>query len=183
MTYRNGNYAAFYVAGPFHESNLGAYATPDFCHYQTLRMWKGGDSSFPFNDSHMKNYNVRDGSSWELTLKPRLRERLRNSKNIVLFLSTYTKASKALNEEMEYGIVDQGLPVIVVYPGLNTVVSRGSISGQAVALWDRLPAFRRNMGSIPTLHIPMEKDAIRRSLSDSDFMVQTKVHAGLYVLK
>ena len=98
---------------PFHESNLGAYATPDFCYYQTLRMWKGADSSFPFNDSHMKNYNARDGNSWEYTLKPRLRERLRNSKNIVLFLSSHTKASRALTEEMEYGIGNQGLPVII----------------------------------------------------------------------
>ena len=95
MAYRNGNYAAFYVEEPFRESRLGAYATPDFCHYQMLRVWKGADSGFPFNDSHMKNYNVRDGSSWEYTLKPRLRERLRNSKNIVFFLSSCTRASRS----------------------------------------------------------------------------------------
>ena len=182
MVYRNGNYAAFYVDEPFHESNLGAYATPDFCYYQTLRMWKGADSSFPFNDSHMKNYNVRDGSSWEYTLKPRLRERLRNSKNIVLFLSSHTKASRALTEEMEYGIGDQGLPVIVVYPDFDPITAGGSISSRAVRLWDRLPAFKRLMDSVPTLHIPMEREAIRKGLSDTDFMVQTKTAAGRYRL-
>ncbi len=182
MSYRNGNYAAFYVDEPFHESNLGAYATPDFCYYQTLRMWKGADSSFPFNDSHMKNYNVRDGSSWEYTLKPRLRDRLRNSKSIVLFLSSHTKASRALTEEMEYGIADQGLPVIVVYPGIEPIDSRGNLTHQALSLWDKLPAFRDNMHLVPTLHIPMEKGSIRIGLSSENYMVQSKTAAGRYRL-
>ena len=65
MNYRNGNYAAFYVDEPFYAGNLGARTAYDFCYYQMLRMWKGADRSFPFNDSHDKTYNVRDGSSWE----------------------------------------------------------------------------------------------------------------------
>ena len=52
MAYRNGNYAAFYVAEPFDPSALGANATKDFQYYNLLRAWKGADSSFPFNDSH-----------------------------------------------------------------------------------------------------------------------------------
>ena len=81
MAYRNGNYSAFYVSEPFSESNLGAHATKDFVYYNMLKAWKGLDSTFPFNDSHNKNYNVRDSSDWESTLKPRIRERIRNSKN------------------------------------------------------------------------------------------------------
>jgi hypothetical protein len=115
MAYRNGNYAAFYVAEPFNASALGAHATKDFCYYNMLRAWKGKDTSFPFNDSHDKTYNVRDNSAWETTLKPRLRERIRNSKNVVLFLSSNTVSSRALREEIDYGINDQGLPVIVIY--------------------------------------------------------------------
>ena len=102
MAVRNGNYSAFYVAEPFDPSTLGAHATKDFCYYSMLRAWKGKDSTFPFNDSHNKNYNVRDGSNWEVTLKPRLRDRLRNSKNIVLFLSSKTVNSRALKEEIDY---------------------------------------------------------------------------------
>ncbi len=68
MAYRNGNYAAFYVAEPFDSSALGANATKDFQYYNLLRAWKGSDSSFPFNDSHDKTYSVRDGSDWESTL-------------------------------------------------------------------------------------------------------------------
>jgi len=116
MAYRNGNYSAFYVSEPFSENNLGAAATKDFVYYNLLRAWKASDSTFPFNDSHNKNYNVRDGSDWEKTLKPRLHDRLSNSKNIILFLSSVTKNSRALREEINYGIGTKGLPVIVVYP-------------------------------------------------------------------
>ena len=68
MSYRNGNYCAFYVSEPFSESNLSAEATHDFLYYHMLRMWKGKDSSFPFIDSHNKTYNVRDESDWDSTL-------------------------------------------------------------------------------------------------------------------
>ena len=61
MAYRNGNYSAFYVTEPFSLSALGAYAMYDFVYYHQLRMWKGQDLAFPFNDSHDKTYNVRDG--------------------------------------------------------------------------------------------------------------------------
>ena len=87
MANRTGNYSAFYVKEPFSETNLGANATKDFLSYNLLRAWKGKDSSFPFVDSHDKNYNVRDGSDWEKTLKPRLQDRLNKSKNIILFLT------------------------------------------------------------------------------------------------
>ena len=65
MSYRNGNYSAFYVDEPFSASSLGAAATKDFCYYQLLRAWKAKDFSFGFIDSHDKTYNVRDDSDWE----------------------------------------------------------------------------------------------------------------------
>ena len=74
MSYRSCNYAAFYVAEPFNQYNLDAYAAKDFCYYQTLKAWRGKDSFFPFFDAHEKTYDVRDGSDWEKTLKPRLHE-------------------------------------------------------------------------------------------------------------
>lgn len=177
MAYKNGNYCAFYVANPFDESGLGAHATKDFVYYNTLRMWKGGDSSFPFIDSHNKNYNVRDDSDWEKTLKPRLRDRLNNSKNIVLFLSERTLNSKALKEEIDYGINTNGLPVIVVYPDYDSkesLLSDGTLKEEIKKLWDKLPIFRDSMDSVPTLHIPMKKELIKSALENDDFMVNTK---------
>lgn len=186
MAYRNGNYAAFYVAEPFNESTLGAHATKDFCYYNMLRAWKGKEASFPFNDSHDKTYNVRDNSNWETTLKPRLRERLRCSKNIVLFLSSNTANSRALREEIDYGINDQGLPVIVIYPEYGTkesLLMNDSLRQSVKNLWGNLPIFRDSMNKVPTLHIPIKKEIIEASLNESGFMLATKTTADSYWYK
>lgn len=183
MTTRSGNYTAFYVAEPFNPSSLGANATKDFCYYNTLRMWKGADKSFPFTDSHAMTYTVRDGSDWELTLKPRLRERLRASKNIVLFLSSSTINSRAIKEEIDYGINDQELPVIVVYPEYATkesLLTNGSLKPSIKSLWDKLPIFRDSMSKVPTLHVPMAKTLITNALNDAKFMIATKCGPAIF---
>lgn len=177
MATRSGNYTAFYVSEPFNSSALGANATKDFCYYNTLRMWKGADAYFPFSDSHATTYSVRDGSDWEATLKPRLRERLRSSKNIILILSSMTANSRALREEIDYGINDQGLPVIVIYPEYDSkegLIANGSLKQSVRALWDKLPIFRDSMSKIPTLHVPISKSLISQALINPDFMVASK---------
>ncbi len=188
MASRNGNYSAFYVEEPFRESNLGAHTTRDFLYYNLLRAWKANDSSFPFIDSHDKNYNVRDGSDWEGTLKPRIRERLRNSKNLVLFLSSITKNSQALREEVDYGINSLGLPVIVVYPDFGEksdiiVCETNEIRKKVKDLWDKLPRFRDLMTNVPTLHVPKKKPLIKSALQDDNFEVQSKGKPGEYFYK
>lgn len=178
MSYRNGNYCAFFVNEPFNKNNLGASSTKDFVTYNLLQAWKAVDSSFPFIDSHNKNYNVRDESDWEKTLKPRLRERIRNSKNIVLILSNITKNSRALKEEIDYGINNQGLPVIVIYPDYTEKTDIANMSGikkQIKDLWDKLPIFRDSMDKVPTIHVPCKKALIRSALEDERFMINSKV--------
>ena len=179
MAYRNGNYSAFYVKEPFSESNLGANATKDFVYYNLLRAWKGADSSFPFIDSHDKNYNVRDGSDWEKTLKPRIHERINNSKNLILFLSSITKSSKALREEIDFGINSDLLPVIVVYPDYSEKsdiinCSTKTIKKQIKDLWDGLPIFRNSMATVPTIHVPNDKALLKKALENEKFMINTK---------
>lgn len=182
MSNRTANYTAFYVAEPFNESNLGANATPDFLYYNQLRAWKAADSTFPFIDAHEKTYNVRDDSEWE-TLKNRLHERLNASKNIVLFLSDNTKSSKALREEIDYGINKKGLPIIVIYPDFTDktdICNSTGIKKQIKDLWNKLPVFRDNMDKVATLHVPYKKVLITNALKDSDFKVQTMTDAGAY---
>jgi len=185
MAYRNGNYSAFYVVEPFAETNLGAHSTKDFLYYNLLRAWKGNDSDFPFIDSHAKNYNVRDGSDWETTLKPRIHDRLNKSKNIVLFLSSITKNSRAIREEIDFGINTNGLPAIVVYPESSEKSDIINCTSKTIKqsiknLWDNLPKFRDSMSSVPTLHVPNRKSLIKKALLDSDFMVSTKCDPGLF---
>jgi len=181
------NYCAFYVSEPFSESALGAHATKDFVYYNMLKAWKGADGSFPFNNAHDTTYNVRDNSDWETTLKPRLRERLRNSKNIVLFLSDDTLNSKALKEEIEYGINSLGLPVIVIYPTLKTkdallTSNKTNLNDTLVSLWNKLPIFRDSKSNVPVLHVPMDKELIRQALNDSRFAIESGTDSGNYVL-
>ena len=185
MAYRNGNYAAFYVNDPFSTSNLGANATKDFIYYNLLRAWKRDDSSFPFNDSHMKNYNVRDGSDWEKTLKPRIHGRLSSSKNMVLFLSSITKDSRALREEMDFGINTCLLPVIVVYPEYSSKsdiieCSSEKVKAKISNLWNKVPMFRNSMNKVPTMHVPNRKTLIRAALEDKELMVNSKCKSGVY---
>ena len=185
---QNYNYCAFYVSEPFNESSLGAHATEDFCYYNMLKAWKGLDSSFPFKNAHDTTYNVRDNSDWESTLKPRLRERLRNSKNIILFLSKYTSNSRALREEIDYGINTLGLPVIVIYPDLKTkedlrTYDKTDLSNAVKNLWNKLPVFRDSKSKVPVLHIPMKKDIISDSLDNSDFIVNSGKTPNDYFFK
>lgn len=167
------NYCAFYVKEPFSESSLGAYATEDFCYYNMLKAWKGSDSTFPFNNAHDTTYNVRDSSDYELTLKPRLRERLKNSRNIILFLSDHTVNSRAVNEEIDYGINILNLPVIVIYPNLkikeDLLTYDRKLNNRVKSLWDKLPIFRDSKFKVPVLHIPLSKETIRIALNNSDF--------------
>lgn len=187
MPNKTKNYSAFYVVEPFNECNLGANATKDFCYYNLLKAWKGADSSFPFVNAHDATYSVRDGSDWEKTLKPRLRERLRVSKNIILFLSKNTKDSKALREEIEYGIETLGLPVIVIYPDYseesNLLDNNGKLKQEVQNLWEKLPKFRNLLGNVPTLHIPMNKATIRKALNETGFTVQHKYDNDVYVYR
>ena len=180
MSYRNANYCAFYVAEPFSESNLGARATPDFVYYNTLRAWKGTDSAYPFIDAHEKTYQVRDGSDWENTLKPRLHERLKLSKNIILFLSSHTKSSRALKEEIEYGVGYLKLPVIVVYPEYSSTEEIEKHFSQIQQLWTKISAFCTHKTKVPVVHVPMKKDVLEKALLDSGFTIQSPYDSGDY---
>jgi hypothetical protein len=168
------NYCAFYVSEPFSESSLGAHATKDFCYYNMLKAWKGADTSFPFNDAHDTTYNVRDNSDWEATLRPRLRERLRYSKNIVMFLGPDTLNSRAFREEIDYGINYLELPIILIYPELksNDDLLNGyktGLNNTVRAYWNKLPIFRDSKSKVPVLHVSLNKETIRNALNNSDF--------------
>lgn len=188
MINRTKNYTAFYVTEPFNESNLGANQQKDFCYYNLLKAWKAADNKFPFVNAHDATYSVRDGSDWEKTLKPRLHDRLAVSKNIILFLSERTISSRALREEIEYGINKKGLPVIVIYPDYKTKsdllnANKSDLKSTIKELWNNLPRFRELMGNVPTLHIPMDKEIIKQALNNPNFTVQNKYESKYYFYK
>lgn len=183
MSGQLGNYCAFYVSEPFDESSLGAHATKDFVYYNLLRSWKGADDSFPFSDSHSSTYSVRDGSDWEKTLKPRLHQRLKNSKNLILFLSSATINSRALREEIDYAINTLSLPVIVIYPEYESkedIFSNNDFTKKIESLWDIIPVFRDSRDKVPVIHIPLKKDLIKTALNDTDFHLGSNANIANY---
>jgi hypothetical protein len=188
MANRTGNYCAVFVTEGGTDSNLAAHSVKDFVYYNMVRAWKGREPKFPFIDSHGKNYNVRDGSDWEKTLKPRIHDRLNKSKNIILFLSSLTKNSRALREEIDFGINAKGLPVITVYPEYKEKsdiidCKTGNFKTQITELWDRLPKFRNLMTKVPTIHLSYKKALIEDALEDPKFKVASKGDSKIYFYK
>ena len=93
----------------------------------------------------------------------------------ILFLSSITKNSNALREEIDYGINKKGLPVIVIYPDFkekSDIYCSSGFKNQISSLWKNLPIFRDNMDKVATLHIPYDKNLIIDALNNSKFTVQ-----------
>lgn len=185
MSYRNGTYTAFYVDEPFIDGS-SSVTEFDFCYFNLLKAWKSKDESFPFIDSHQKTYQVRDGSDFETTLVPRIRERLRNSKNIILFLSSHTKPSRALLEEIQYGSIELRLPIIIVYPEFETnaeIHTNGQLNSKTNMLIDKIPCLRKAMNIVPTAHILMNKNNISACINFSKLSVLTAEDTFIYTYK
>jgi len=169
---RTGNYAAFYVKEPFAEGNLGANAAKDFCYYNLLRAWKAGDSTFPFVDSHAKTYNVRDGSDWEGTLKPRLQERLGKSKNIVFFVKPY----KNLDIVRQFIVnLSEAFPDKTIFMKVKgSFIERGQAHNLASDFSDRSNIIVSNEVNPYELMFKA-----RYSISDPSTMAAEAIHFGL----
>lgn len=92
-------------------------------------------------------------------------------------MSSNTRSSKALREEIEYGACILGLPIIVVYPELdnNDIVENDNISLKVKMLWNKLPILGTAMENVPTIHIPMKKESLHHALSDSELTIQGKI--------
>src|SRR4051812_34591363 len=85
MAYRNGTYVAFHAAGTSDPT------ASDIKYYNLLKAWHVREEcDFSFVNSHEKTDAVRDSSRRE-TLRQRLAERLRNSKNMILILGQTTR--------------------------------------------------------------------------------------------
>lgn len=105
MTYRNKTYVAF--------------ASEDIHNYYLMKAWKSNDNiDFNFYDAHDLN-TARDHSLPE-TIKRRLRERIANTKQVVVLLSEEARKKATNGSFFNYEIdtiVDLGLPV--VFANLN----------------------------------------------------------------
>lgn len=173
---RTGTYVAFYVDETTKVNN-NVQTAKDLCNYRTIEMWKAITDDFHFINSHDKTYEVRDDSEYETLLK-RLKERLALSKNMILLLSSITKQSRALKDEVDYA-AKLGLPIIVVYVDLDSnddVRFDGSLTKKVKEYWDKVPALKTKIENkeVTTLHIPFLKNYVQKALDDSDLTLNGK---------
>lgn len=158
MAYRNGVYAAFDGQGKTNPSES------DIKHFNLLKSWTKGED-FKYIDSHQKTNAVRDTSSEE-TLKRALRERLSNSKVMILILSNDTNYDRGfLNYEIEIALDYYKLPLVITYPQIE-----GEINKQWLTLEKRWPkALKERLNDksrddLSCLHIKFNKENISSAL-------------------
>lgn len=151
MAYRSGTYIAFDGLGQTDPTKS------DFKYYATIQAWaKNNSIDFKYVDSHDKTCAVRDTSLKE-TLKARIRERLSNSKNVVVILSSQTrKSGSMLSYEIEQAVDSHKLPLIIAYVDYNIVASVDQLSGY----WPNALSSQIGNSVVRAIHIPFTKDAI-----------------------
>lgn len=145
MAYRNGTYVAFHAGGTSDPT------ASDIKYYNIMRAWDASKNvEFTFANSHEKASAVRDTSE-RRTLERSLKERLRNSKNMVLIVTAITKRDTDwVPFEIQQAIDQYQLPLIAAYPGYSAVMAPQQLSG----LWPAALAARIRAGAAKVIHIP-----------------------------
>jgi hypothetical protein len=156
MAYRNGTYVAFHAAGTTDPTKS------DIKYYNMLKGWAAHKHiDFTFVNSHEKTSAVRDTSSHS-TLLRRLRERLNNSKQFLLFVTEITKQdTDCVPYEIEYAVDSCDLPVIAAYPGYDYITAPALLSD----LWPKALKYRIENSEARVIHIPFLKDPVMDALS------------------
>ncbi|MFA5688230.1 MAG: hypothetical protein WC959_03670 [Kiritimatiellales bacterium] len=151
MAYRSGTYIAFDGLGQIDPSQS------DFKYYATIQAWDAHKTiKFDYVDSHDKTYAVLDTSS-RITLEARIRERLANSKNVIIILSGDTrKYGSMLSYEIEQAADKYKLPLIIAYVDYKVVAAPLSLS----SYWPNALAERIKNKTIRAIHIPFLKETL-----------------------
>jgi hypothetical protein len=151
MTYRNGTYIAFHAEGKTDPT------ASDIKYYRLLKMWhENDDIEFKFVNSHDKVSAVRD-SSTAPTIMRSLRERIKNSKNMVLIIGKTTRQdTDFVPYEIEYAVDTCGLPLICVYTGYSSILHPESHRNE----WPPALTKRIDAKTVRAIHIPFKQKVI-----------------------
>ena len=151
MAYRNGTYIAFDGLGQTDPT------LSDFKYYSLMQAWNSqGHVEFKYVDSHDKTYAVRD-TSLITTLQDRIRERLANSKNVIVILSSNTRSSGSiLTYEIEQAVDKYKLPLIVTYVDYKVI----SDPVHLFPYWPNALKIRIDNNTANAIHIPFLKNTL-----------------------
>lgn len=157
MPYRNGTYIAF------HANGTNVPIDSDIKYYNLIKAWEGkDDDSFTIVNSHNKTSAVRDTSSAE-TLKRSLRERLNNSKNMLLILGQTTRHDNDwVPFEISYAADTCKIPIIVAYLDVETPIYNPQ---NYQSLWPEALKSRINNDQASCIHIPFKKLPIHSAIN------------------
>lgn len=156
MAYRNGTYVAFHAAGTSDPT------ASDMKYFNLLKAWHvREESEFFFSDSHAKTHAVRDSSS-RTTLRNRLAERLRNSKNMILILGSTTRFDTDwVPFEIEYAIDTCEIPIIAAYPEYSRISDPDALG----SLWPRSLTLRIDNATAHVIHVPFKQKPLADAVS------------------
>lgn len=156
MAYRNGTYVAFDGNGTSNPTQS------DIRYYNILKGWKETKKvNFDMIDCHAKTCQVKDSSSIG-TLEKRLMERMRNAKNMFLIITENTEWDRGLlNFEIEKAVDLYKIPIIVAYPGYNSILSpMGHQTKWPKALYERI----KEEKTAKCIHIPFKLEPVADAL-------------------
>jgi len=165
MAYRNGTYIAFHAEGKTDPT------ASDIKYYRMIKAWHEHDGvDFKFVNSHDKVAAVRDTSKRE-TIMRSLRERLDNSKNMILIIGKTTKNdTDFVPYEIKYAIDTCKLPLIVVYTGYLGILNPASHRHE----WPAALASRIEAKTVKAIHIPFKRAIIDQAIGQYNLTNQPK---------
>ncbi|MDA3950338.1 MAG: TIR domain-containing protein [Spirochaeta sp.] len=148
MAYRNGTYIAFHADG------TNQPGKSDIDYYNLMKAWSAKtDDDFSMINSHEKTSAVRD-SSMRATLRARLLERLKNSKNMVLIIGKTTKNDTDwVPFEISQAIDTCKIPIIAAYTDYTSILAPADLR----PLWPLALAQRIDNQTAHVIHIPFKK--------------------------
>lgn len=172
MAYRNGTYIAFHAEG----TNVPVYS--DIKYFNLLKAWTAKtDNDFSMIDSHERTAAVRDSSKRE-TLEIRLRERLRNSKHLLLIIGETTNLDTDwVPFEIEYAVDVCEIPVIATYTDYEYILDPSKLSHH----WPEALRRRIKNDEARVIHIPFRKEPIKAAISQFSHNNKPKGSLSYYV--
>ncbi|MBA2851576.1 hypothetical protein HNP86_001729 [Methanococcus maripaludis] len=154
MAYRTGTYVAFNGCGTTDPT------ASDRKYFEMLKAWSASKNvDFNLNDSHDKTSSVNDSSSLK-TLKDRLMERMRKSKNMLVIISEVSNQDRGLLPfEIENGVDTYGMPVIMAYTD-----GYGDDPLKKHKLWPKSLKNRIDSKAVKTIHVPFKLENIKQAV-------------------
>jgi len=157
MAYRNGTYVAF------HADKNNVPGKTDIDYYNLMKAWEAkSDDEFTVVNSHDKAAAVRDTSKRE-TLRRSLKERLCNSKNMVLVIGETTRHDTDwVPFEIEQAVDTYQIPIIAAYTVYDKPIRKPDVWS---VYWPDALASRINNNTAHVIHIPFKKTALHAAIS------------------